>query len=117
VDITALRPGRSPLDLPVRTDALLRVLRANLAGARQEFALLDAKPVPRDLGDEARRAAAARRDWVAAFQAAIDRVKRAGKGLVLGDLTEVLGGDAGPASARLNDAMTALAGADCRVTA
>jgi hypothetical protein len=117
IDLTRMRPGQSPLDLPVRTDALLRVLRANLTGARQEFALLDAKPVPDALGERARRAAAARRDWTAAFKAAITRVERAGEGLVLRDLAGVLGGDAGPASARLNDTMTALAGADCRVTA
>ena len=116
VDFSRLRPGQSVLDLPVKTNELLRVMRADLRGARQEFAVLDGAKVPHALQEQAERAKATRQDWTAAFQAAIVRVDQHSGILRLRDLTGTLGGDAGPVSARLNDAMTALAGADCRVT-
>jgi hypothetical protein len=111
-----------PLDL-VRVDkaALLRVLRGNLHGAEEEFALLNANPAPQSLAGPKKRAVAAQRAWSKAFRKTIAAVDRsAAEKMTFGEANALLGG-AGAATvsagARLNHAMTTLAGDDCRVTA
>jgi hypothetical protein len=112
----------NPLDLvTVDKAALLRVLRGNLRGAEEEFALLNDKPVPGSLAEPKERAVAAQRAWSGAFRKTIGTVEQtATEGMTVGEVSGLLGG-AGAATvsagARLNDAMTTLAGDDCRVTA
>jgi hypothetical protein len=97
------------------------VLRGNLQGAQEEFELLDAKQVPKSLAKRKELAVAAQQAWSEAFRETIGTVDRkASEGMTLTQLNAILGGVAGSATsagARLNDAMTSLAGDDCRVTA
>ena len=105
----------------VNKGALLNVLRGNLQGAEEEFELLNAKQVPKSLATRKERAVAAQRAWSRAFRETIGTVdQKASEGMTLTRLNAILGGGAGSTtitSARLNAAMTSLAGDDCRVTA
>jgi hypothetical protein len=112
----------NPLDL-VRVDkqALLGVLRGNLSGAEEEFTLLNVKPIPESLAGPKERAMAAQRSWSKAFRKTIGTVEGApAERMTVAEVNALLGG-AGAATAsagaRLNDAMTTLAGGDCRMTA
>jgi uncharacterized RDD family membrane protein YckC len=111
-----------PLD-PIKVDkeALLRVLRGNLHSAEEEFALLNATPAPRSLAESKNRAVATQRVWADAFRNAIGAMEEAGiDRMTVAQGKALLGGTGAAtasASARLNDAMTTLAGDDCRVTA
>jgi hypothetical protein len=115
----------NPLDLAkVNKGALLRVLRDNLRGAEEEFELLNAKPAPQSLAGLKDQAVAAQRAWSKAYQKDMNTVdKTIVDGMTLsqvGEMSTILGGAGGAstsAGARLNDAMTSLAGDDCRVTA
>jgi hypothetical protein len=112
----------NPLDLvKVNKGALLSVLRGNLRGAEEEFDLLNAKPAPQSLAGRKERAVAAQRAWSKAFRKTISTVDQSvAEGMTLSEVNAILGGAGGPttsAGARLNDAMTSLAGDDCRVTA
>jgi hypothetical protein len=112
----------NPLDL-VKVDkkALLRVLRGNLHGAEEEFALLNAKRTPQSLAEAKEQAVAAQRAWSKAFRKTIGTVDQTvAEGMAAGEVTALLGGagaDTVSAGTRLNDAMTTLAGDNCRVTA
>jgi hypothetical protein len=54
------------------------VLRGNLHGAEEEFALLNAKPAPRSLAESKNRAVGTQRAWADAFRNTIGAMEEAG---------------------------------------
>jgi hypothetical protein len=116
VDLTGLTP-EGPR---IRKAGLVQVMNGNLTTVRTEFALLDQRKVPSSLVAQKTEAEQAQRAWLDAQQANVQFVEANVRDREL--LTDVNSRIASrdlvtaQTAARLNAAMSALAGGECKVT-
>jgi hypothetical protein len=110
----------SPQGPRIRKSALLQVMNGNLSAVRTEFSLLNQRQVPGSLGRQKSEAEQAQRSWLDAEQANVQFVEANVRDReLLTELNSQLAARAAvtaQAGARLNSAMSTLAGGECRVT-
>jgi hypothetical protein len=100
----------------VRKDALLRVMQQNLDAVRERFRLLNERSAPKQLNEQKHRAESAQQNWYAVSEDAIRTIEKQVQDRDPFQKTQTLlsGPRITQAGLGLNEAMTALAGSECK---